>query len=186
MENSLMTLLSVLVGGAVTFLASYILEARKLRNEKYQFKRDKIISVGEDFYRFSAYALLRFLTLLDNYKTLMDYDSQEARNILQQTDQNILQLLTKIGENNITITSADIFYGVSGVDQANDLLQTFKAAQARLEDLFAAGAPREEIMEALQTAQSILGSYIAIIKGDRLLIKNRIKEILNLNAKQSL
>lgn len=181
MEASFTTLLSVVIGGAITFLASYLLEARKLKNEKYKFTRDKIIAVGEEFYRFSGYAVLRFETLLDNYETLTDYNTQEARDILQQTDQNIQQSLTKIGENNITITSADIFYGVSGVEKANVLLQSFKAAQAILEELFARGADQQTIMEALEVAKNILGDYLTLIKGDRMIIKNRITEILKLN-----
>ena len=182
--QSLVTLLSVIIGGAITFLASYILEARKLKNEKYQFKRDKIISVGEDFYRFSAYALLRLNTLLDNYETLLNYSTQEARNILQQTDINAQALLTKIGENNVTITTADIFYGVSGVDDANSFSQAFKTSQAIIEERFASGADMAEIIEALDGAKTILRKYIKIIERDRLTIANRIKEFLEINLKQ--
>ncbi len=183
--QSLVTLLSVIVGGAITFFAGYLLEARKLKNEKYQFKRDKIISVGEEFYRFSAYALLRFNTLLHNYETLSNYNTQEARNILQQTDVNLQALLTKIAENNITITTADIFFGVSGLDEANTFGQTFKTAQATLEELIAIGADRAEIIEALEAAKTILINYIRIIEHDRLTIANRIKEILELNLSHS-
>ncbi len=179
--QSLVTLLSVIIGGAITFLASYSLEARKLKNEKYQFKRDKIISVGEDFYRFSAYALLRLNTLLDNYETLLNYNTQEARNILQHTDTNLQVLLTKIGENNVTITTADIFYGVSGVDDANTFSQTFKTAQATIEERFATDADMDEITEALEIAKTVLRKYINIIECDRLTISNRIKEILEIN-----
>jgi hypothetical protein len=182
----LITLLAVIVGGAITFFANYLLEARKLENEKSQYKRDKIISVGEDFYRFSAYALLRFHTLLDNFETLLNYETQEARNILQQTDINLQGLLTKIGENNITITTADIFFGVSGIDDANSFSQSFKTAQANLEELFATGAPRPEIVNALEIAKGILRKYIQIIEHDRLTIANRIKEILELNANHQL
>jgi len=84
---------------------------------EFKFTREKLISVGEDFYRFSAYALLRFETLLDTYQKMLGY-SQAATNIMLQVDENLKILLTKIGENNITITSADIFFGVSGADIA--------------------------------------------------------------------
>lgn len=184
MEESLTTLLSVIVGGAITFLASYVLEARKLKDEKYKFTRDKIISVGEEFYRFSGYALLRFETLLDNYETLTNYNTQEARDVLQQTDQNIQQLLTKIGENNITITTADIFYGVSGVEKATALIQSFKTAQAKLEEIIAQSAEQSELLQAIEVAKDILRNYINLIKSDRLVIKNRITELLNINSNQ--
>jgi hypothetical protein len=78
------------------------------------WKLDKIISVGEDFYRFSAYALLHFETLLDNYETVKNYSTLEARDVLKTIDTNLIDLLKKIGENNLTITSADIFYNISG------------------------------------------------------------------------
>jgi hypothetical protein len=156
----------------------------QIEKRKYQFKRDKIISVGEDFYRFSAYALLRLNTLLDNYETLLNYSTQEARNILQQTDINVQVLLTKIGENNVTITTADIFYGVSGIEDANSFSQTFKTAQAIIEERFASGADMAEIIEALDVAKTILRKYIKIIERDRLTISNRIKEILEINLKQ--
>jgi len=186
MQASLTTLLSVIIGGAITFLASYILEARKLKNEKYKFTRDKIISVGEEFYRFSGYALLRLETLLDNYETLSSYNTQEARNILQQTDQNLQQLLAKIAENNITITTADIFYGVSGVEKATAMIQSFKAAHARLEELIAEGSSQPEILQALETANEVTRNYINLIKNDRLVIKNRIVSMLEINSSKLL
>ena len=92
-------------------------EPMHLMYAEFKFTREKLISVGEDFYRFSAYALLRFETLLDTYQKMLGY-SQAATNIMLQVDENLKILLTKIGENNITITSADIFFGVSGADIA--------------------------------------------------------------------
>jgi hypothetical protein len=53
---------------------------------------------------------------------------------LQQTDANLQQLIVKIGENNVTITSADIFYGVPGVENAGRFVQSFKLAQALVEE----------------------------------------------------
>lgn len=111
--------------------------------------------------------------MLDNYETLLNYNTQEARNILQNTDTNLQVLLTKIGENNVTITTADIFYGVSGVDDANTFSQTFKTAQAIIEERFATGADLDEITEALEIAKTILRKYIKIIERDRLTISNR-------------
>jgi hypothetical protein len=130
---------------------------------------------------FIASALLRLNTLLDNYETLLNYNTQEARNILQNTDTNLQVRLTKIGENNVTITTADIFYGVSGVDDANTFSQTFKTAQAIIEERFATGADLADITESLEVAKSILRKYIKIIENDRLTISNRIKEILEIN-----
>ena len=177
------TLLSVVVGGATTFLASYLLEARKLKNEKFRFNREKIITVGEDFYRFSAYALIRFETLLHNYETLGDYDTQAARDLLQQTDQNVQNMLAKIGENNITITMADLFYGVSGAEKATALIQSMKTGQAQIEEIVATGGTYNYIEEPLEEVKGILRDYIALIKSDRLKIGDKLKDLLAIEAK---
>jgi hypothetical protein len=175
------TLLSVIVGGATTFLASYLLEARKLKNEKFKFNREKVIAVGEDFYRFSAYALIRFENLLHNYETLGDYGTQEARNLLQRTDENVQQLLAKIGENNITITMADLFYDVSGAEKATALIQSMKTGQAQIEEIVATGGNYNDLETPLEEVKEILRDYIALIKGDRLKIGNKLKELLIVN-----
>lgn len=172
------TLLSVIVGGAVTFWVSYLLETRKLKNEKFKFNREKIISVGEDFYRFSGYALIRFETLLHNYETVGDYETQEARNILQQTDKNAQDLLVKIGENNVTITMADLFFGVSGADNAVAMIQSTKAAQARLEEVIAKGGRYSDIEKPLDELKEILRDYIALIKDDRQKIGNKLQKMI--------
>jgi len=176
------TLLSVIVGGATTFLASFLLEARKLKNEKFKFNREKIIAVGEDFYRFSAYALIRFEILLNNYETLGDYGTHEARVLLQQTDQNAQLLLAKISENNITITMADLFYDVSGAEKATTIIQSMKTGQARIEEIVATGGTYDDLEEPLEEVIGILRDYIALIKRDRLKIGDKLKELLAIEA----
>jgi len=66
-------------------------------------------------------------------------------------------------------------------DDANTFSQTFKTAQATIEERFATGADQVEITEALEVAKTILRKYIRIIEHDRLTISNRIKEILEIN-----
>jgi len=173
--------MSVIVGGAIAFLASYALEARKLKNEKFKFTREKLISVGEDFYRFSAYALLRFETVLDTYQKMLGY-SQEAANIMLQVDENLKTLLTKIGENNITITSADIFFGVSGGgDIAAKFMNEIKTAEADLQEKAANHASPQELQQALEIIKTLISNYIVVIKNDRETIRKKILEILEIH-----
>jgi hypothetical protein len=182
MDSSLTTILSVIVGGAIAFLASYILEARKAKNEKYKYTREKVISVGEDFYRFSAYALMRLETLLDSYKTMHQYNTQAAIEILTSVDNNLQELLKKIGENNITITTADIFFGVSGVTEATEFTNTLKTAQADLSEKITTGASQKEAEVAFYLIHDILQKYIKIIQEDRLKIRKKISEILGIKS----
>ena len=183
MENSLTTILSVIIGSAITFLATYILENRRIKNEKYKFTIEKTISVGEDFYRFSAYTLLRFETLLDNLQTSGQYNSQNARNILAKVDENLVQMLTKIADNNITITTADIFFGVSGVEKATSLLNDLKSAQARYVEKIDNFHDEVDIKNAFILIIDIVKDYIQIIKADRQKIKDKITELLNIKTR---
>ncbi|WP_428329298.1 hypothetical protein [Mucilaginibacter sp.] len=178
---SISNILSVIIGGLLTFLASYFLESKKLKNEKYKFTREKIISVGEDFYRFSAYALLRFETLLDTYENMFNYDSQEAANVMCQVDDNLKLLLSKIAENNITITSADIFYGVSGADTAALFINEIKTAEAQFQEVASGNPSNEELINALTEIKKTITKYIDLIKKDRETVKKKIIQILKVS-----
>jgi hypothetical protein len=182
---SIGTIFSVIVGGAITFLASYILEARKLKNEKFKFTIEKTVSVGEEFYRFSAYTLLRLETLLDTYQKIFGYTTQEAANIMIQVDENLKTLLTKIAENNITITSADIFFNVSGADKAAKFANAIKTAEADFQEKVSNSASPAELHQELDNIKKVITDFVTAIKTDREIIRKKILKILDIKEAAS-
>jgi len=184
MDPIIQYLLATLVGGAMAFFSAYMLEARRLKNEQYKFKLEKMINVGEDFYRFSAYTIMRFETLIDNYKTHSQYKTEFARGILIQTEKNLHDVIKAVAESYVTITTADIFFGVSGINEANAVMLNVKHAEAS----YAEKISNEDILEEVEKAHNLrikaLQHAVDTINADRAKIKTRLNELLDLQRKK--
>jgi hypothetical protein len=174
--------IAVVLGGAITFVGNYFLESRRIETEKFKFSLNKVIEVGEEYFKFSTYSLIYFTSLIDTIGKREDYLSSEAHSALEKVDEEYKKQMEKIRENNIVTTTASIYFNVTGPEKAvSEMLRT-KSAIVKMThgnatqdyDLYQEG--HEEYI-------TVIKSIIDQIKVDQLTITTQIRKLLSGNPK---
>lgn len=169
--------IAVCIGGALTFLANYILENRRLKNEKFKFSLNKIVSVGEEYYKFSTYSLLYFTSLIDTIEKREEYMSEGGHSFLSLLDEENKKQIARINENNITITTASIYFDVTSSEMAVSQMLLLKEAilkqhhYSSIEDIDNYNIACDEYIR-------VVNSMINQIKSDQFTISTKIKNLL--------
>jgi hypothetical protein len=175
--------IAVVIGGGLTLLSNYILEDRRLKNEKLKFRLDKMITVGEKYYKMSSYSLIYYTSLIDTIDKREEFLSDGAHYFLNLIDEENKKQLDRINENNITITTASMYFDVTDSEKAVSAMLRLKAANLKMHhghsthdmDLYNDG---EE--EYVQTIKFIINQ----IKADQLIISSGIKGLLNMTKRK--
>ena len=186
MENSLTTLLSTLIGGAIAIVTQYFIEYRKSKNEKYKFSLKKIISVGEKFYTLSGYALNSFEASLESFEQINNFNTDEAKQVYLNVEKAFQEQLKLVQQNRIAITSADIYFNVSGVEKANSWKNSHTRALATLVEIVNSNAidKRDKQLKATDDVKKSLREIITTIKKDQRTINLKIKKMLELDKNE--
>src|ERR1700759_3850558 len=105
-------IIAVLIGGGLTLVGNYFLEDRRLKNERFKYRIDKMITVGEEYYKLSTYSLIYFSSIIDTINKREEYLSEEAHGALNKIDEEYKNQMEKVKENNIVISTASIYFDV--------------------------------------------------------------------------
>jgi len=183
MEDTFTILLATSVGAGISFIAQYIVESRRSKNDKYKFSYEKIISIGERHYEFTGVALMSFESILDKFRKIGEFESieafqiyEDAANVMSEHNQSIL-------ERTHTITSADIYFKISKIGVATKMTQKFNFEMATLIEIadgngFDKERKKEESLKRLIT---LIEEFIAIINNDREIIAKEIHRLIGIN-----
>jgi len=180
MENSLTTILSTLIGAGIALFASYLVEYRRSENEKHKFSLEKIITVGEKFYELSGLSLLIFETRLDAFEKINLFNSPNARQLYIDTENSLQEQAKNIQKNTNTITSADIYFKINGVEYARLWMIRYQQALAGLMEI-AEENDVKQLEETINELKDLLREIINIIKEDRKTISEKIQKLVLIN-----
>ncbi len=170
--------IAVFIGGCITFVANFFLESQRLKTEKYKFSLNKIIDVGEEYFKFSTYSLMYFTSLLDTLNKRDEYLSAEAHLALGQIDDEYKKQMDKIRENNIVTTTASIYFDVTTPDGA--VLAMLRSKDAVIKMTHGHATQDYDLnQEGSENYVTAINSIINQIKADQLIISRKIKELIS-------
>jgi|GEM_PF-3394840 hypothetical protein len=180
MEDTFTILLATSVGAGISFIAQYIVESRRSKNDKYKFSYEKIISIGERHYEFTGVALLLFEGILNKFQKMGEFESEQAYLIYENAVQIMAEHNESIIDRTHTITSADIYFKISKISVANEMIQQFNFEIATLIDASEGNAPNKEKKksEGISRIIKLLQDYILIINKDREIIAKTIQSLI--------
>jgi hypothetical protein len=169
--------IAVCIGGTLPLLTNYILENRRLENERFKFSLSKIVSVGEEYYKFSTYSLIFFSSLIDTIEKRQEYMSEGGHHFLNLIDEENKKQMDKIRENNITITTASIYFDVTDSEIAVTQMLLLKEVGLKQHHYSSVG-DQDSYDDACDEYVKIVNSIINQIKSDQYKISIKIKELL--------
>ena len=180
MEDTITILLATSVGAGISFVAQYIVESKRSKNDKYKFSYEKIISIGEKHYEFTGVALLLFESMLNKFQKLGEFESEQANLIYENAVQTMAKHNQSILDRTHTITSADIYFKISKIAVAKELTQKFNFELATLADVSEGNNhnKEEKKVESLRRLIQLIEEYIAIINNDREIIAKEIQRLI--------
>jgi len=182
MDETLKYTIAVCIGGLLTLLSNYLLENRRLKNERFKFRLEKMINVGEEYYKFSSYSLIYFTSLIDNMNKREEFVSEGALKFLNDNHQMNEKQIEEIRKNNITITTASMYFNVTDSEKAVSHMLLLKDANLKMHH----SASIQDIDlydDACNEYISVIKSIINQIKTDQKTISIKIKELLSANKK---
>jgi hypothetical protein len=171
--------IAVCIGGGLPLLANYILENRRLENERFKFNLNKIVSIGEEYYKFSTYSLIFFTSQIDTIQKREDYMSEGGQYFLNAIDKENKKQIDNINENNLTITTASIYFNVTNPEKAIDHMLLLKEVGLKKHHYSSIG-DINNYDNACDEYIRIATSIINQIKADQSTISSKIKENCNI------
>jgi len=180
MENTFTILLATSVGAAISFVAQYIVESRRSKNDKYKFSYEKIVSIGERHYEFTGVALLVFESILNKFQKFGEFESEQAYLIYEDAVQIMAEHNKSIMDRTHTITSADIYFKISKIAVANEMIQKFNFELATWIDASEGNEPDKENRKqgSVDRIIELLQDYIIVINKDREVIAKAIQKLI--------
>ncbi len=180
MEDTFTILLATAVGAGISLIAQYIVESKRSKNEKFKFSYEKMVSIGERHYEFTGVALLVFDSILNKFQNLHEFESPQAHLIYENAVEIMAEHNKFIMDRTHTITSADIYFKISKIDVAKNMIQKFNFEIATLVEIAAGNDPDKEVKEneAIQRLIKLLQDYISIINADREIIAKAILSLI--------
>ena len=171
-------IIAVLIGGGLTLVGNYFLEDRRLKNERFKYRIDKMITVGEEYYKLSTYSLIYFSSIIDTINKREEYLSEEAHGALNKIDEEYKNQMEKVKENNIVISTASIYFDVADSEKAVSEMLRLKEAIVKQHHGNSINDYDLELEGDSEFIQ-VVNSMINQIKSDQLVITNKIKELLS-------
>jgi len=183
MSEDLKTFLTLIIGASLPLLGQYIGEYLKRKGERLKFSFEKIINVGEEFYKFSGLALIRFESTLNLLENIDQYSNSEALKVFADVECKTTELCQKIASSTITITTANIYYKVSDVKTATKALAEITKSMADFYEIDKTDnkVNNDKRREALLEIKSKVFSLVQTIKTDRTNIEEKIKKLMGIN-----
>jgi len=182
MNDDLKFFLTLLMGASLPLVGQYFIEYFKLKSERIKFSFERIITVGEEFYRFSGLALIRFEATLNVLESIGQYNSPEAFKVFVDVESKMIELSQKIASSTITITTANIYYKVSNVQTASDAVNKITKAMANFHEIEKTDTQinNDKRREALEEVKNQVKYFIQLIKADRQHIEAKIKSLMKI------
>jgi len=182
MADDIKFFLTLLMGASLPLVGQYFIEYFKLKHERLKFSFEKIITVGEEFYRFSGLTLFRFEATLNVLESIDQYNSPDAFKVFADVESNMIDLCKNIASSTITITTANIYYKVSNVQIASDAAAKITKAMADFHEIEKTDSKinNDKRKQALEEVKNQVKSFIQIIKTDRQQIEEKIKKLMSI------
>jgi len=178
MDNTFTVLISAAAGAAFGFIPQYLIENKKAKTEKMKYSLDKKISVGEKFYENSGLAITVFESTLRTFENVAVFTSDAAIAVFTAVQENYQKQAQAITSTTNTISAADIYFNISGVDDVNKWMKEYQLKIADFHE-----RKEKNILtnpeEAINDIIGLLKKIISMIKADRETIKIAIHQLLN-------
>lgn len=181
MPEYLKSIITLLIGASLPLIGQLTIEKFKRKGDRMKFSFEKVISVGEEFYRYSGLTILRFEATLDILNNIHTYGSIEALKIFADAEANIVELCKNIASSTITITTANIYYDVSNVHVASNWITQLNKAMADFHEIekYDNYLNNQKRFEALENLKGKILELVSAINRDRNTIEVKIKSLIN-------
>jgi hypothetical protein len=178
MDNNWTILISAAAGAALGFLPQYFIEGKKAKNERMKYAVEVRIAVGERFYEMSGLSLKVFEAILRTFENIKDFYSEEAKSVYVSVQNQYQSYAQAIASTTNTITAADIYFKIDGIDEVNRWMAEYQQKLAELNEIAANGNYSDgEIIG--NEIKDLLRKVISALKRDRATISKEINHLLS-------
>lgn len=179
MDEFWKALISVITGAAIPIVGNFLLERRKQKNDRNKFGFERVFAIGEEFYRYSGFALMIFTSTQKALEGIELFKAPEALKIFTDAEEKMKKLANDFASANITVTAANIFFGVSTVESVTEKAHNYNVLTAKFMEALSQGGNSDELLLSLYKQIKAANELIIVsIKEDRRKVEVRLKEML--------